>query len=159
MRQNTKVVVASNRQISEDFRQAPTPATTTIPSVAAPATSSVASTKPLSARKPSEPWKAEPWNGKMRRQSTRRSNIVPERRMSAVPPLPGQASNAEAVDAVDEALAYDNDDSGNPVERGRLFVKVVQVKDLELPIPRCEFVLDISRLRTDLGQMVAANSR
>ena len=139
MRQNTKIVVASNRQISEDFRQAPV--STTTPSVVAPATASVLSTKPLSARKPSEPWKAEPWNGKMRRQSTRRSNIVPERRMEAVPPLPGQASNAEAVDPVDEALAYDNDDSGNPVERGRLFVKVIQVKDLELPIPRCKCIL------------------
>jgi len=155
MRQNTKVVVASNRQISEDFRQAPSAAS----SVVAPAIASAASTKPLSARKPSEPWKAEPWNGKMRRQSTRRSNIVPERRMEAVPPLPGQVSNAEAVDAVDEALAYDHDDSGNPVERGRLFVKVVQVKDLELPIPRCKCVLNIARHKTDRGQMVAASSR
>ena len=157
MRQNTKVVVASNRQISEDFRQAS--ATTTTPSVVAAATASAASTKPLSARKPSEPWKAEPWNGKVRRQSTRRSNIVPERRMEPVPPLPGQASNAEAVDAVDETPAYDNDDSGNPVERGRLFVKVVQIKDLELPIPRCKCVLDEFESRADLGQMVAASSR
>ena len=157
MRQNTKVVVASNRQISEDFGQAPVP--TASSSVVTPATTSNASTKPLSARKPSEPWKAEPWNGKVRRQSTRRSNIVPERRMEAVPPLPGQASNAEAVDAVDEALAYDNDDSGNPVERGRLFVKVVQVKDLELPIPRCKCVVDKVCAQTDFGQMVVASSR
>jgi hypothetical protein len=142
MRQNTKVVVASNRNVSEAISQQSTSSTTVTAPLSSTPAATAAPAKQI--RKPSEPWKAEPWNGKMRRQSTRRSNIVPEKRMSAVPPLPGQASNAEALDAyVEDQLANVNDDPENPVERGRLFVKVVQVKELDLPLPRCMCTLPL----------------
>jgi len=143
LRENTKVVVASNRNVSEAVGQAPVPSKSTA--------SDSSSAKPVSSRKPSEPWKAEPWNGKMRRQSTRRSNIVPDRPMSVVPPLPGQTSNAAELEAfAEDQLAYPTDDLDDGVERGRLFVKVVQVKDLELPLPRCEcFPFYIIRLHAN----------
>jgi hypothetical protein len=55
----------------------------------------------------------------------------------AVPPLPGQESNVqEAQASIDEceALARDSFEEGE--ERGRLFVKVVGIKYLDLPLPR-----------------------
>ena len=75
---------------------------------------------------------AEPWNGKTRRKSTRkssgrRSNVG----VAPAPPLPGQES---ALGRVDEYMTTDETDEG--AERGRLFVKVVGVKDLDLPLPR-----------------------
>ena len=58
-------------------------------------------------------------------------------RSEPAPPLPGQES---ALGVVDEDYAAGTstleDDVGEGVERGRLFVKVVGVKDLDLPMPR-----------------------
>lgn len=55
-----------------------------------------------------------------------------------MPPLPGQESASQRLPSVTESegrssLASADADSG---ERGRLFVKVVGVKDLGLPIPQ-----------------------
>jgi len=124
MRQNTKVVVASNRQTSGD-----------IDSLASK-TGSLDSDKTVSTgpRKPSgKTWTTEPWNGKMRRQSTRRGSVLPVNQ-GPVPPLPGQESNAVEVLAEEEEY----DDLNGTVERGRLFVKVIGVKNLSLPLPRSE---------------------
>jgi len=125
MRQNTKVVVASNRQLSGDVDnlQSVTGSQTSDKSV---------STGP---RKPSgKTWTTEPWNGKMRRQSTRRGSVMPVNH-GAVPPMPGQES---AVDTLAEEEYDDLDGAG---ERGRLFIKVVGVKNLDLPLPRSKPLL------------------
>ncbi|KAB8772380.1 hypothetical protein FH972_026669 [Carpinus fangiana] len=124
MRQNTKVVVASHRQVSDEQKNAT-------------ASESKTAASPLrknSARKTSgsKIVTTEPWNGKMRRQSSRRSNIGVA--MGPVPPLPGQESNVLA--SVAETSLLEEQEEG--VERGRLFVKVVGVKNLDLPLPRGE---------------------
>ncbi|KAK1076439.1 Bud site selection protein bud4, partial [Friedmanniomyces endolithicus] len=93
-----------------------------------------------SPRKPSaeQVLKTEPWNGKTRRKSMRQASAQQQARGPA-PPLPGQES-AMALSSVDEdyATATGNLDDEVPegTERGRLFVKVVGVKDLDLPLPR-----------------------
>ena len=57
-----------------------------------------------------------------------------------VPPLPGQESavtgGLEAL--VEDKVMFGEEDQEEGIERGRLFVKVVGVKDLELPLPQHE---------------------
>ncbi|KAK4190079.1 putative integrin alpha chain-like protein [Podospora australis] len=124
MRQNTKVVAASDKQ-TEDFRACRS-----------------AGTSPTKASRP-QSWTVEPWNGQpVRKRSFRKK---PSNLGGPVPPLPGQESNATAVAAGTAAAAEEEvgavaeasagDESG---ERGRLFVKVMGVKDLDLPIPKNE---------------------
>ncbi|KAF2180684.1 DUF1709-domain-containing protein [Zopfia rhizophila CBS 207.26] len=132
MRQNTKVVVASSRQFSDEKP----------PADAKPATEkgprSVNSSprKTSAERKPA--WTTEPWNGKMRRKSVRTTSGA--RRAAAAgpaPPLPGQESAvAGNLNSVPES--QNGDDIEDGTERGRLFVKVVGVKDLDLPLPKTE---------------------
>lgn len=122
MRQNTKVVVASNRQASG--------------SSSGDGKENDESSKPDATRKVSgKVVTTEPWNGKMRRQSSRRSGVGVALK-GAVPPLPGQESNAQTLDAVNEESLVLDADEGQ--ERGRLFVKVLGVKDLDLPLPKHE---------------------
>lgn len=122
MRQNTKVVVASSRQFSDEK----------------PAEAKAAPTarKPSSERKA---WTTEPWNGKSRRRSIRTASGT--RRAAAsgpVPPLPGQESAvAGGLDSVEEQNAEEMEEGE---ERGRLFVKVVGVKDLDLPLPKSKCI-------------------
>jgi hypothetical protein len=128
MRQNTKVVIANNRNDEE-------PTTPGEQMQDQRGTRSAGS----SPRKPSQQtWTTEPWNGSMRRPSIKMAGGVPKKKpvSGAVPPLPGQESNVEAQASIDEceALARDNFDEGE--ERGRLFVKVVGIKYLDLPLPR-----------------------
>lgn len=124
MRQNTKLVVASHRRISEDQRPGSRKA-------------SASGYKPAGTRKPSaQTWTTEPWNGKIRRHSTRRSSISPVKphNLGPVPPMPGHESNAIAENGLlEEDQLDDLDPTG---ERGRLFVKVVGLKDLKLPLPK-----------------------
>ena len=128
MRQNTKVVVASNRA-EEDAKVAPAPD---------------AASSPLVQRKVSQQtWVTEPWNGKSRRRSIRATgDISPRKKVLAppVPPLPGQSSAVqETLNAVHEdeiAEEEEGADFDENAERGRLFVKVVGVKDLDLPLSR-----------------------
>ncbi|KAK7885417.1 Bud site selection protein bud4 [Exophiala xenobiotica] len=141
MRQNTKIVYASER-VSQDESRSPE-----LPSIQdeafAPRSPDANMVQP-SPRKTSQPtWTAEPWNGKMRRKSIR---VGGEKAMSKrkpaegpMPPLPGQVSNVqETLDSVAEDEIAEDDDWEDGAERGRLFVKVVGVKDLQMPFPQHE---------------------
>jgi len=132
MRQNTKVVVASN--MVDESKPA---LTTTDPTLAA-------NEVMASPRKTSQPtWTAEPWNGKPRRKSIRGVDKSPRKKAmnGPAPPLPGQASNVQdALGSVqeDEVAEEEAEDFEDGTERGRLFVKVVGAKELDLPLPRGE---------------------
>lgn len=143
MRQNTKVVVASERTTSDETKQVP-PAAPTIDSnngleVQAPA---------AAYRKISQPtWTSEPWNPKSRRRSIRTAGEDSPKKKKPVdgpaPPLPGQASNVQndlGAVAEDEIAEEEAEDFEDGAERGRLFVKVVGVKDLDLPLPSREYI-------------------
>ncbi|PBP26642.1 PH domain-containing protein [Diplocarpon rosae] len=121
MRQNTKLVVASsNDQMVDDFH-----------GTRSAGNSPVKSSRPQS-------WTVEPWNGQQRKNSTRdRTNPRKKAQTGAMPPLPGQDSNITGLDTVsDEAMTKPAPPEG--AERGRLFVKVIGVKDLDLPLPKNE---------------------
>ncbi|KAI9718320.1 MAG: Bud site selection protein bud4 [Chrysothrix sp. TS-e1954] len=139
MRQNTKVVVASNRNFSSEHK---TTSSTSATKESQQPESSIQKPSGTQSRKPSGPtFTTEPWNGKMRRHSTRKSIIAPDRRMSQgpAPPLPGHDSNAtSALEALPEDHMSMLDPSDCETERGRLFVKVVGVKSLDLPLPKKE---------------------
>ena len=130
MRQNTKVVVASHNAIEEE----PKPTSTS----AQPADEVVPSQRNIS----QPTWTAEPWNGKTRRRSIRGVDKSPTKKRALdgpAPPLPGQQSNVqEGLGAVqeDEIAEEEAEDFDDGAERGRVFVKVVGVKDLDLPLPR-----------------------
>ena len=131
MRQNTKVVVANNHV--EDESKAVS--ATTEASQTAEAVAQVP-------RKISQPtWTAEPWNGKSRRKSIRGVDKSPRKKVTdgPAPPLPGLASNVQdGLGAVqeDEIAEEEAEDFEDGTERGRLFVKVVGLKDLDLPLPK-----------------------
>ncbi|KAF2674368.1 DUF1709-domain-containing protein [Microthyrium microscopicum] len=131
MRQNTKVVVAKrnfsgerssselDRPLSaDDATQAGAPA----------------GHRPIHER--SKSWTTEPWNGTTRRKSLRSVGQKPP--SGPVPPLPGQESAVGALDTVVEDQPMQNAEMAEGAERGRLFVKVVGVKDLDLPLPQNE---------------------
>jgi hypothetical protein len=129
MRENEKVVVASNRTFSgssnETSRSYDPPTMTSRPSLR---------TAKTSLSKPNGEFiKTEPWTGKQRRKSKRNSSAS-RPRPEAAPPLPGHES---ALGVVSEDQATGSADDGpEGAERGRLFVKVVGVKSLDLPLPR-----------------------
>ena len=133
MRQNTKVVVASSasHESAQDASESQ--------SQTARGTRSAGN----SPRKPSQQtWTTEPWNGKIRRKSVRLSGGSPQKKQLAgpAPPLPGQPSNvATALDSVAEDQMMNGEDIEDGMERGRLFVKVLRVKDLDLPLPKGSF--------------------
>lgn len=108
-----------------------------------------------SPRKPSQtkPWTAEPWNGKMRRKSIRQSvgSSQSNSIIGAAPPLPGQPSNVStALDSVAEhETAANFDETDDDTERGRLFVKVVGVKELDMPLPKSKISLPCQLLATN----------
>ncbi|KAK4140333.1 cell division protein anillin-domain-containing protein [Dichotomopilus funicola] len=115
MRQNTKMVTASDKD-SEDVRG-----------------SRSAGNSPVKAARP-QSWTVEPWSNGQRKRSIRKRQLT----NGPVPPLPGQESNAATLGQVNEedmAVEMATEESG---ERGRLFVKVMGVKDLDLPIPKNE---------------------
>ncbi|KAJ3538513.1 hypothetical protein NM208_g5878 [Fusarium decemcellulare] len=116
MRQNTKLVTASDKDADEPR------------GARSVGNSPVKQDRPMSCI-------VEPWNSKPRPRSVRKrvgGSTGP------VPPLPGQESNATAVNHAHEedfGLEMATPESG---ERGRLFVKVMGVKDLDLPLPKNE---------------------
>ncbi|KAI0969339.1 cell division protein anillin-domain-containing protein [Xylaria arbuscula] len=118
MRQNTKLVTASDKE-HEDFRTG----------IRSAGNSPV---KPQLQRPQS--WTVEPWNGKQKRSLRKRHGPSLS---GPVPPLPGQETNATTMNSVPEEETSELviEDSS---ERGRLFVKVMGVKDLDLPLPRNE---------------------
>ena len=137
MRQNTKVIIASSA--SHESQETTETATNTKEHEEVTRGTRSAGNSP---RKPSasQPWTAEPWNGKIRRKSLRKSGGVSSKPppSGTVPPLPGQQSNvASALDSVTEDQTLEaTEEIGEDGERGRLFVKVVRVKDLDLPLPK-----------------------
>jgi hypothetical protein len=136
MRQNTKVVVASSRQFSDE--QPPADVAAADGKESKPMNGSPRKTS--AERRPA--WTTEPWNGKMRRRSVRTASGA-RRAVAAgpAPPLPGQESAVTGgLDSVQEGL--DGIEEGEEgAERGRVFVKVVDVKDLDLPLPKSELFL------------------
>lgn len=131
MRQNTKVVIASNR--NDDESATPSDQTTQDPRGTRSAGSSP--------RKPSQQtWTTVPWNGQVRKPSVKMagSNIPKKKPVpGSVPPLPGQPSNVQESQAtIDENEALSNEIYEDGEERGRLFVKVVGIKYMDLPLPR-----------------------
>ncbi|KAK3333584.1 cell division protein anillin-domain-containing protein [Cercophora scortea] len=115
MRQNTKLVAASDKE-TEDFRAYRS-----------------AGNSPVKAARP-QSWTVEPWNGQARKRSLKKRTGA----LGSAPPLPGQESNATAFNPVAEEDAASELSAGDSGERGRLFVKVMGVKDLDLPIPKNE---------------------
>lgn len=133
MRQNTKVIVASSNSDDE-----------TAPSAdGTPAGTRGSRSKNQTPRKPSQQtWTKVPLNTQSRRASAKGGSNIPRKKPAPgpVPPLPGQASNVQdvqeavaAAEANDPALTETVDEGE---ERGRLFVKVVGIKYLDLPLPR-----------------------
>ncbi|KAI0455585.1 DUF1709-domain-containing protein [Xylaria acuta] len=118
MRQNTKLVTASDKD-NEDFRTG---------------TRSAGNSPVKQHQQRPQSWTVEPWNGKQKRSLRKRHGPSLS---GPVPPLPGQETNATAMNSVpeEEASELATDECG---ERGRLFVKVMGVKDLDLPLPRNE---------------------
>lgn len=127
MRENTKMVVATSRHFSDERR--PMSADGIIEK-----TSKANARKSSAERKPA--WTKEPWNGKPRRKSIRTASGRRTRTsLDPAPPLPGQES---AVSAGLDSVAEQGDEFEDGEERGRVFVKVVGVKDLDLPLPKTE---------------------
>src|SRR5438045_2126570 len=124
MRQNTKVVVA-NKRVEEEAK----------PASAAAETEQAAGDEVAQVpRKISQPtWTAEPWNGKPRRKSIRGVDKSSRKRVAdgPAPPLPGQASNVQdGLGSVQEDdLAEEAEEFEDETDKGRLFVKVVGLKD------------------------------
>ncbi|KAF2144142.1 uncharacterized protein K452DRAFT_223987, partial [Aplosporella prunicola CBS 121167] len=133
MRQNTKVVVATSRKFSDEVD----PPRGLVPPPGAK-TGNRSSSK--GTRDRSHTWTTEPWNGKTRRKSFRNVSSGQFNQSKAAPgpapPLPGQESNVSSG-AGDMSMIDENEEN---MERGRLFVKVVGVKDLDLPLPKTERV-------------------
>ncbi|KAF2721521.1 DUF1709-domain-containing protein [Polychaeton citri CBS 116435] len=141
MRQSTKVVVASSRNFSNDTAKSTESSTAPMsPNSGTPRPLSRGGSGRTSARKPSaEQWmKTEPWNGKARRKSQRNASAQKAFESSVAPPLPGKESALVSVDEnyATQATGSLDGEVADGVERGRLFVKVVKVKELDLPLPR-----------------------
>ncbi|KAF1986625.1 DUF1709-domain-containing protein [Aulographum hederae CBS 113979] len=135
MRQNTKVVVASSRQFSDE--KAPLSPSA---SDASKRGTKSAGNSPRKVSDRSKTWVTEPWNGKPRRKSIRTASGEVRRKVAAgpVPPLPGQESAVSGMSALTEDQVVNSEDLEDGSERGRLFVKVVGVKELDLPLPQSE---------------------
>ncbi|PLB47114.1 putative GTP binding protein [Aspergillus steynii IBT 23096] len=132
MRQNTKMIIASSRPEEEP---APTPAE-------GPSDPRAARSPAPSPRKASQQtWTTVPWNGQPRRSSIRTSSSAIRKKpvSGPAPPLPGQQSNVQETPAtIEESEPALNGALEEGEERGRLFVKVVGLKYLDLPVPRGE---------------------
>ena len=149
MRQNTKVVVAK-RNASSESKESNDSTTLVNPGTENKLAPTPRETRSAgnSPRKPSGPvYTTEPWNGKMRRHSTRRSAISPEKPLPGnEPPMPSDAK--ELIKAAEEMKsAVDEPEQVEAGDRGRLFVKVMGVKGLDLPLPRSKCILDHGTFR------------
>lgn len=130
MRQNTKVVIASNRNEEE-------PALATDKGTQDPRGTRSAGSSPRKASQ--QTWTTVPWNGQARRPSVKMAGGVPKKKPvpGSVPPLPGHQSNVQEPTAtIDENEPLMNEAYEEGEERGRLFVRVVGIKYLDLPMPR-----------------------
>jgi hypothetical protein len=143
MRENNKVVVAK-RNFSNESGDTLT-STSERSSGTATGTRSAGSSPRKPSHERAKSWTTEPWNGKVRRKSIRNTSGNSKTTLSSgpVPPMPGQESVVTAgLDTVleDQIMASGdgNDLTEDERERGRLFVKVVGVKDLDLPLPQSQ---------------------
>lgn len=96
-------------------------------------------TPPISAMRAGTPaWTAEPWNGRKTKISRQMSIRKPAG--GPAPPMPGMESNVgNCLDSVQENPAQTEiEEHEDGSERGRLFVKVLGVRDLSLPLPQSE---------------------
>ncbi|KAK5990111.1 Bud site selection protein BUD4 [Cladobotryum mycophilum] len=116
MRQNTKLVSASDKDGEESWR------------------ARANSNSPIKTAVRPQSWTVEPWNGQTRR-SIRKATATGG---GPVPPMPGRESNIVGLNRVVEEDISADMAAPETGERGRLFVKVVGVKDLDLPIPKNE---------------------
>jgi hypothetical protein len=123
MRQNTKLVVAtSNADPGDEFHGTRS-----------------AGNSPVKKDRP-QSWTVEPWNGQMRKNSVRdRSNPRKKPVPGPAPPMPGQGSNVTGLGILTEEASVAESIPEEGGERGRLFVKVIGVKDLDLPLPKSKF--------------------
>ncbi|TAQ90884.1 hypothetical protein B7494_g774 [Chlorociboria aeruginascens] len=122
MRQNTKLVVASSDVDRGDDSRG----------------TRSAGNSPVKKDRP-QSWTVEPWNGKMRKNSVRSgSNSRRKPTTGPVPPIPGQDSNVTGLGILNEEASVSETIVEGESERGRLFVKVIGVKDLDLPLPKNE---------------------
>lgn len=126
MRQNTKVVTASDKDADSSWK------------------TRSANNSPVKHDRP-QSWVMEPWDGEARQRVARKRPGT----AGAVPPLPNQESNAATLNHVAEEDAHSETATIDTVERGRLFVKVLGVKDLDLPLPKskCPAACPVSRAR------------
>lgn len=117
MRQNTRVIHASSRDPEEDESE-PAP-------------------RPGHSR--TQSWSVEPWRASTRRKSQRDSTggVAVRKRPAGVPipPLPGKDGRVLPIVDENEAASVTSQVEDG-AERGRLFVKVIGVKDLTLPLPQ-----------------------
>ncbi|ATY65121.1 GTP binding (Bud4) [Cordyceps militaris] len=118
MRQNTKLVAASDKEGEDMTRK----------------TRSV-NNSPIKNDRP-QSWTVEPWNPAVRKKST--SSKATTASTGSIPPLPGQESNSIPTRSIPEEDMSMDATTLDGAERGRLFVKVMGVKDLDLPLPRNE---------------------
>lgn len=119
MRQNTKLVVASSDDKGDDRSGTRS-----------------AGNSPIKQGRP-QSWTVEPWNGQMRKGSYKdKSSPRKKPGHGPVPPMPGQESNATGLGILAEEEQTLNTAPEEAGERGRLFVKVIGVKDLDLPLPK-----------------------
>ncbi|KAE8352985.1 cell division protein anillin-domain-containing protein [Aspergillus coremiiformis] len=131
MRHNTKVIIASSRNEDEPTaasRGALAESQETKPGVPTPRKAS------------QQTWTTVPWNGQTRRASIRQASGIRKKPVPGpMPPLPGQQSNVQETPAtIEETEPALNGALEEGEERGRLFVKVVGMKYLDLPLPRGE---------------------
>jgi len=120
MRQNTKLVVASSDiDIGDDNRFTRS-----------------CGNSPVKKDRP-QSWTVEPWNGQMRKNSMRDRSSPRKKPISGpMPPMPGQDSSVSGLGIVTEEDSVTEPATEEGGERGRLFVKVIGVKDLDLPLPK-----------------------
>ncbi|KAI5781141.1 hypothetical protein EDC01DRAFT_718542 [Geopyxis carbonaria] len=126
MRQNTKIIHASNRDPDEERGSKPE--------------------STITGHTRGQSWSVEPWRSTNRRRSQRDGSIGTRKRPSncgPVPPLPGRDGvTTKRLSSVGESEITGRPSIGSVddhnVERGRLFVKVIGVKDLELPLPQAQ---------------------
>ncbi|RKF74137.1 putative INT1 protein/putative bud site selection protein BUD4 [Golovinomyces cichoracearum] len=77
-------------------------------------------------------WTVEPWNGQRRKSSGQRSSARSQNSSSMTKKLESKRTASGMSKASIDTMPEEG------VERGRLFVKVLGVKDLNLPLPRNE---------------------
>lgn len=136
MRHNTKVIIASSRNEDE-------PATA--PGAAPTESRGTKSAIPTPRKASQQTWTTVPWNGQTRRASIRQASGIRKKPVPGpVPPLPGQQSNVQENPAtIEENEPALNGALDEGEERGRLFVKVVGMKYLDLPLPRGKFLMPL----------------